>query len=181
MAADRTRVGVMIHGVPQFYQRGREEKRGDKFVAVPFFVVNVNEAATMNEAAAKVFVARLRSLGANPWIEDVKDGRRIDAAHELQQSDEDTRTAVAASIDDLNFYVVKPICRPDGQKWFMRIDPPGIAPQVIYGDDPLGVLRRAEDMGFLNYAVKHERQPQPQQSPVQNSAGVVRRRPGDLR
>jgi hypothetical protein len=75
MSADRCYVGAVVparalgpalaHGVPQFYQRDREEKRGDKFVAVPFFVVNTNEAATMSEGAAKSFVARLQSLGVN--------------------------------------------------------------------------------------------------------------------
>ena len=40
MAAERCRVGVMFNGVPQYYQRDREEKRGTKFVAIPFFVVN---------------------------------------------------------------------------------------------------------------------------------------------
>jgi hypothetical protein len=182
MPAERTRVGVILNGVPQFYQRDREEKRGNKFVAVPFFVVNINEAATMTEGAAKMFVARLQSLGVtNAWIEDCKDGRGIEFASESTQSGEDDRTAVAASLDDVNFYVVKPICRPDGRKWFIRIDVPGIAqPQVVYADDALGVLQRAEDMGFLQHAVKYER-PQPQQAPATHNSRVgFRRRPGDI-
>jgi hypothetical protein len=179
MSAERTRVGIIFQGVPQYYQRDREEKRGNKFVAIPFFVVNTSEAATMPEIAAKSFVSRLRSLGVqNAWIEDCLDGRRIEFTSESTQSGEDTRTPVAATIDDVNSYVVKPICRPDGQKWFMRIDPPGIATQVIYADDPLGVLQRATDMNFLQYAEKYER-PQPQQAPAVNNSRVVRQRPGD--
>jgi hypothetical protein len=100
---------------------------------------------------------------------------------ETPQSGEDNRTAMIASLDDINDYVVRPICRPDGREWFIRIDVPGIAqPQVIYADDEVGVLQRAEDMGFLKYAVKYER-PQPQQVALQNSNSGWRRRTGDLR
>ncbi len=179
MSAERCYIGVHLNGSDQFYQRDTERKGKDgKWEAVPFFVINRSEAAVMSEAVAKAFVARLRSLGANPWIQDAKDGSRIDVSGESIQSGEDNRTAVSASIDDVNFYVVKPICRPDGQKWFMRIDPPGIAPQVIYADDPLGVLQRAADMNFLQYAEKYHR-PQPQQAPPARNSSVVRRRPGD--
>jgi hypothetical protein len=39
MPPERTRIGVMLNGTAQFYQRDIEEKRRDgKFVAVPFFV-----------------------------------------------------------------------------------------------------------------------------------------------
>jgi hypothetical protein len=186
MPAERTRVGVMLNGVPQYYQRDREEKRNGKFVAVPFFVVNTSEAVTMSESAAKSFVSRLRSLGVNnAWIEDCVDGRHIEFTSELTQSGEDVRTPVAATLDDehspeARWYVVKPICRPDGRKWFIRIDVPGIAEsQILYADDALGVLRRAEDMGFLKYAVRYER-PQPQTSAPRNSS-AYRKRPGDVR
>jgi hypothetical protein len=172
----------MLNGVPQYYQRDREEKHNGKFVAIPFFVVNTSEAATMPEIAAKSFVSRLRSLGVhNSWIEDCKDGRRIDVAHESQQSGEDNREAVAASLDDVNFYVVKPICRPDGRKWFLKIIVPGLPdPYVTYGDEPLATIKRAEDLGYLRFAERYER-PQPQQAPATRNSSAVRRRPGDLR
>ena len=181
MPADRCRVCVTLNGSPQYYQRDTEQKREGRWVAIPYFVLDPKQAAPMSEAMAKAFVAKLQDLGVkNLWIEDSRDGRRIEVACESQpQSGEDNRTVMVASLDDCNDYVVRPICRPDGRKWFIRIDIPGIAqPQVIYADDPLAVLQRAADMNFLRYAEKYI-QPQPQQTPVTNSNGV-RRRPGDL-
>jgi hypothetical protein len=181
MPADRCYVGVtFLNGADQFYQREMERKGKDgRWESVPYFV-NRSEAITMSEAAAKMFVARLRSLRVHSaFIEDARDGRRIEFASESTQSGEDTRTAVSASIDDVNDYVVKPANTPNGRKWFIRIDVPGFPePQVVYADDPLGVLQRAEDMGFLKYAPLYKR-PEPQPTATPNSAGVVRRRPGD--
>src|SRR5258708_37914754 len=119
VGAERCRVGVMLNGVPEFYQRDTEQKRGDKWVAVPFFVIDTSQAATMTEAAAKAFVTRLRALRADPWIEDCIAGRRIEVANESQQSGEDNRTAVAATLDDehspeARWYVVKPANTPNG-------------------------------------------------------------------
>jgi hypothetical protein len=186
MPAERTRVGVMLNGVPQYYQRDREEKRNGKFVAVPFFVVNTSEAATMTEGAAKSFLARLQSLGVNnAWIEDCKDGRHIEFTSESTQSGEDARTPVAATLDDENspearWFAVKPANTPNGPKWFLRIDLPGVTdPQIIYADDPLGVLQRAEDMGYLKFAARYER-PQSQAPAVRNSS-AYRKRPGSIR
>jgi hypothetical protein len=177
MSAERCRVCVHLNGATQYYQRDAEQKRNGKWTAVPFFVLNPREAVTMPEAQAIAFVSKLRSLGVAPWIEDAKDGRRIDVPSERRQLGEDNRTPVAATLDDVNWYVVKPICRPDGRKWFLRIDVPGIPePQVIYADEPLGVLQRAQDMNFLNYAEIYLRpQPQQQTAPIQNGP---RMRPG---
>jgi hypothetical protein len=168
MSAERTRVGVIFNGVPQYFQRDREEKRGGKFVAVPFFVIDTSQAATMSEIAAKSFVSRLRSLGVNnAWIEDCIDGRRIEFTGESVQSGEDNRTAVVATLDDENspqalWYVVKPANTPNGAKWFLKIDLPGIETQVVYADDALGVLQRAADLDYLKYAVTYDhKRPQP--------------------
>jgi hypothetical protein len=177
-----------VNGSEHFYQRDAERKGANgKFEAVPFFVLSRSEATTMSEAAAKIFVARLRSMRVNSaWIEDARDGRRIEFASESIQSREDTRTAVAATLDDENspqarWYVVKPANTPNGPKWFLRIDLPGISePQIIYSDDPLGVLQRAADLYYLKYAPLYER-PVPQQAPApQNLAGAFRRRPGSI-
>jgi len=123
-------------------------------------------------------------LGVNSaWIEDCVDGRRIEFASESIQPGEDNRTPVAATLDnehspEARWFVVKPADTQHGRKWFLRIDLPGVAdPQIIYADEPLDALQRAEDLGFLKYAVRYER-PLPQ-APVRNSS-VVRRRPGDL-
>jgi hypothetical protein len=190
MSADRTRVGVMIHGEAQYYQRDREEKRGDKWVAVPFFVVNTNEAVTMSEAAAKTFVTKLRSLGVqNAWIEDCKDGRLIEfASNETPQSQHgDQRAEVRATLDndqmiesnEARWYIVSPIDRPDGAgQWFIKCTPPGFAnAQIIYGKDPVSCLQRASDMKLLQYAKLAPSQEQPKPAPKPNNG---RRRPGDL-
>ncbi len=183
MAAERCYVGVVFpNGAAQYYQRETERKSKDgRWEAIPYFV-NRSEAITMSEAAAKMFVARLRSLHVNSaFIEDARDGRRIEVASESSQSGKDTRTEVSASIDDVNDYVVKPANTPNGPKWFIRIDVPGITdPQVIYAEDPLGVLQRAEDMGFLKYAPLYKR-PEPQQPATPNSRVGFRRRPGSIR
>src|SRR5580704_15526472 len=159
MPAERCYVGAVVNGSNQFYQRDTEVRDGTKYVAKPYFVLNRSEAITMSEAAGKVFVTRLRSLGVNSaWLEDARDGRRIEVTSESQQSGEDNRTSVSASIDDVNDYIIRPANTPNGPKWFLRVDLPGVAdPQIIYADDPLAVLQRAEDMGFLKYAVKYER------------------------
>ena len=188
MPADRVYVGAVVNGSDQFYQREAERKGKDgRWEAIPFFVLSRSEASTMSEAAGKVFVTRLRSLGVNSaWLEDARDGRRIELAGESTQSGEDTRTAVAATLDDehspeARWFVVKPANTPNGPKWFLRIDVPGITdPQIIFEDQPLGVLQRAEDMGFLKFAVRYER-PLPQAPAPQNSAGAFRRRPGSIK
>jgi hypothetical protein len=184
MSAERTRVGVMIHGGPQYYQRDREEKRNGKFVAVPFFVVDTSQAVTMSEVAARSFISRLRSLGVNnAWIEDCKDGRRIEAANETvqQSSGKDTRIPMKASLDDQNYFAVRPANTTEGPRWFVRCTVPGRPTEdVIYSETILGALQRAEDVGFLAYGERAPA-PEPQAPAVKNSAGVVRRRPGSIR
>jgi len=181
MPADRCYVGAVVNGSDQFYQRETEVRDGTKYIAKPYFVLSRSEAVTMSESAGKVFVTRLRSLGVNSaWLEDARDGRRIEFASESTQSGDDTRTPVSASIDDVNDYIIKPANTPNGPKWFIHIDVPGFPePQVVYADDPLGVLQRAEDMNFLQYAEKYERPLQQAPAPT-NSTGAFRRRPGSI-
>jgi hypothetical protein len=129
------------------------ERKGanGRYEAVPFFVLNRSEAAVMSEAAAKAFVARLRSLGVNSaWLEDARDGRRIKLAGEsTTQSGEDSREAVAASLDDANFYVVKQSCRPDGRKWFLKIIVPGLLPRALSMRCWISRISRASRPGSL--------------------------------
>jgi hypothetical protein len=162
---------VHLNGQAQFYQRDQEQKRDGKWVAVPFFVLEKREAVTMGEAQARSLVDKIRSLGwrGEIWIE-VHDGRRIDVNQPVQESGEDDRTPVAATLDDSNWYVIKPICRPEGRKFFLSIPVPGFPTNVvIYSDDPLGVLRRAEDLNYLQFAETYQ-WPEPQQT-NQNSRG----------
>ena len=103
------------------------------------------------------------------------------ASEAQPQSGEDNRTAMIASLDDVNDYVVYPICRPSGRCWFLKIMVPGLPdPYIAYGDDPLAALSKAADMGYVKFAERYEK-PQPQlAAPVQNSNGW-RVRPGSLR
>src|SRR6266566_523506 len=179
MPADRCKVALELYGHTQFYQRDSESKDPvtGNYYARPEFRVDPPHAI-MSEAVARVFVQKLRNeFKVRPWIVDVSDGRRIDVEEPTQQSGEDNRTPKLASLDDVNFYVVKPICRPDGRKWFIKILVPGVSdPQVLYGDDPLAALQRAQDMNFLQFAEKYavpEQQQQVQATPA------ARLRPGD--
>lgn len=192
MPAERCRVGVMLNGTTQYYQRDTEQKRDGKWVALPLFDPDLRKAAVMTEAVAKVFVSRLVTAGVKGlWVEDCKDGRRIDVAAESQpQSGEDNRRPVRATLDDddmitssqARWYIVSPINRPDGAgQWFIRCTPPGFPnAQIIYGKDPISCLQRAADIDLLRFAELAPSQEQPQQAQVQNSSGY-RRRPGDTR
>jgi hypothetical protein len=112
------------------------------------------------------------------------------AAESQQQSVEDSRRAVIATLDDdgviasnqARWYIVSPINRPDGAgQWFIRCTPPGFPnAQIIYGKDPIGCLQRAADIDLLRFAELAPPQEQRQQAQVQNSSGY-RRRPGDTR
>jgi hypothetical protein len=134
----------------------------------------------MNEGQARGLVERIRGLGwkGSIWIE-THDGRRIDVEQLVQESGEDNRVPVVATLDDVNWYVIKPICRPaEGRMWFMSIRVLGFPdPVVLYHKEPFGVLQKASDMSYLQFAEKYER-PEPQQA-VPISRGI-RRRPGDL-
>jgi hypothetical protein len=180
MPAERCYVGVILNGSEQFYQRDTERKSKDgRWEAVPFFVLNRSEAITMSEPAAKTFVARLLSLKVHSaFIEDARDGRRIEVTSESSQSGKDTRVPMRASLDDQNFFAVRPANTVEGPRWFVRCTVPGRPePDTIYSDTILGALQRAQDLKFLQHG---ERAPAPEPEPVvKNSAGVVRRRPGD--
>ena len=186
MPAERVRVCTILQGAPHYYQRETEQKRDGRWVALPYFVTSPREAVSMSEAFARAFVVKLQGMGLkNLWLEDCRDGRRIEVENQAQpQSGVDNRTTATATLDDANspdarWYTIRPTNTPNGPKWFLRIDVPGLAePQVIYEDDPLAVLRRAVAMNFLQYAVKYE-QPQPQAAP-QSTAPTWRRRPGDI-
>lgn len=189
MPAERCRVGIIYSGVPQFYVRETEQKRGERWVAVPLFDPNVAQAAVFSEIAARDFVARLRSLGVNPWVEDCKDGRRIELTQESQQAQQfgDSRTPVRATLDDeyspeARWYKLIPVNRPDGgAMWLLKCLVPGVPDiQLIYEKEPLSCLQRAMDLNFLQYG---ERAPAPEPQPVAQirTAPTARRRIGDLR
>jgi hypothetical protein len=174
-------VGVIYSGVPQFYVRETEQKRGEQWVAVPLFDPNVPQAAVFSEAAAKAFVTRLRSMRVDAWVEDARDGRRIEVTHESQQFSEDNRVPMRASLDDINFFAVYPANTMEGKRWFLRCAVPGRPTQdTIYSETILGALQRAQDLNFLQHG---ERAPAPEPQPASpiRSAPTWRRRTGDLR
>ena len=183
MPAERVYVGAVVNSSPQFYQRDSERKgKHGQWESVPFFVLSRSEATTMSEAAGKVFVARLRSLGVNSaWLEDSRDGRRIDLAYESQQSSgEDTRVPMKASLDDQNYFAVRPANTVEGPRWFVRCAVPGRPePDTIYSETILGALQRAQDLNFLQYGERAPA-PEPQPTATPNSRVGFRRRPGSL-
>lgn len=186
MPAERCRVGAVVNGAEQFYQRDTEQKRDGRWVAIPYFVLNRREAITMSEAHARAFLDKLRSLGVtNAWIEDAKDGRRIEHEASVQSGGEDNRVPLIATlgnVDDANatWYLVRPTCTPNGKQWFLTMFVPGLPERVtIYANDPVGVLERAQTMNYLQFAEKYVR-PEPPQQPIKPGS-AVRRRPGDLR
>jgi hypothetical protein len=182
MPADRVYVGAVVNGSDQFFQRDTERKgKNGRWEAVPYFVLNRSEATVMPQAAAEIFVARLRSLKVNSaFIEDARDGRRIDLAHETQQSSEDNRVPMRASLDDQNYFAVRPANTVEGPRWFVRCTVPGRPePDVIYSETILGALQRAMDLNFLQYG---ERAPAPEpQAPAVRNSSAYRKRPGDVR
>jgi hypothetical protein len=188
MPADRCYIGVHLNGSEQFYQRDMERKGANgRFEAVPFFVLNRSEAVVMSEEAARLFVARLQSKGVNPWIEDAKDGTRIEftSNESSQQQFGDQRTPVRATLDDdhspeARWYKLIPVNRPDGgAMWLLKCLVPGVPdPQLIYEKDPLSCLQRAQDLNFLQYGERAPA-PEPQQALATRNSSAVRRRPGD--
>ncbi len=180
MPADRCKVALELYGHTQFYQREREEKNPTtgSYYSQPYFSLDPPHLI-MTEAIARALVQKLRNeFKVRPWIVDVSDGRRIDVEEPTQQSGEDNRTSKIATLNDIDWYIVQPICRPDGRKWFIKIIVPGVSdPQVLYGDDPLAALQRAQDMNFLQFADKYAAPPQPPQ--VQAPPAAARLRPGD--
>jgi hypothetical protein len=183
----RVRVGLLLYGVDQYYQREEEirDVKTGRWITRPYFVVEKNKAITMSEQIGLALVARLRGLTLKPFLEDVSDERRLDIPQQNVSGSgwEDNRTNMIASLDGVNHYLIKPICRPSGRFWFLRIEVPGLGdPYVAYGDEPLDCLRKAEELGYLRFAERYET-PQPQQAPAtpNQTAPKWRRRPGDLR
>jgi hypothetical protein len=179
----RVRVGLLLYGTEQYYQREEEirDAKTKRYMLRPYFVTEKRQAITMSEDLGLAMVTKLRGLKLNPFLEDVSNERRLDLPQQnVPDSGEDNRTNMIASLNDVDEYLVKPICRPSGRCWFIRIDVPGLPdPYVAYGEDPLACLRKAEDLNYLRFAERYER-PQPQHAaPVKNS-NVARRRPGDF-
>jgi hypothetical protein len=188
MPAERVYVGVMTHnGVEQFYQREMERKGKDgRWESVPYFV-NRSEAVTMSEAAAKIFVSRLRSLKVtSAFIEDARNGCRIEFASTESQQPQfgDQREPVRATLDDdeSKWYRVIPVNRPDGgPMWLLKCMVPGVPdPQLMYAKDPLSCLQRALDLNFLQFGERASA-PEPEAPAPTTSTGAFRRRPGSIR
>jgi hypothetical protein len=173
----------MLNGVPQFYLRDQEarDKQGQWF-AQPVFITERDRSAVFGEPAARALVDKIRSQFSwrgEIWIE-AGDGRRIDIPIPGEAQPEE-RVPVIATLDEDeangSWYVIKPTTRPDGPCWFMKIQLPGRPAEVIYEKEPLAVLERARDLGWLRFAEKYER-PQPSPQPQQQPG--PRMRPGEF-
>ena len=190
MPAERVRVCLILQGAPHYYQRETEQKRGGRWVALPYFVNNPREAVSMTEAFARHFVVKLQGMGLkNLWLEDCRDGRRIEVESEApQQVVEDNRSTATATLDDqyspdARWYIVKPVNRPNGgAMWVLKCVVPGASdPQLFFEKHPLDCLQRAQDLNFLQYGERAPA-PEPPAAPVQNSNnGAPRMRPGSFR
>jgi hypothetical protein len=187
MATERCRVCAIFNGSPHYYQRDTEQKRNGNWVAIPFFVPDPKQAAPMSEAFARHFVVKLQGTGIKGlWLEDCRDGRRIEVAGEApQQVVEDIRTTATATLDDqyspdARWFVVKPVNRPNGgAMWVLKCLVPGASdPQLIFEKHPLDCLQRAQDLNFLQYGERAPA-PEPPAAPIQ-TAPTWRRRPGDI-
>jgi hypothetical protein len=189
MPAERVYVGAVVNGSDMYYQRETEVRDGTKYVAKPYFVPNRSEAVVMSQAAAEMFVTRLRSLKVSTaWIEDAKDGRRIEftSNDSPQPQFGDTRKEVRATLDEPSpeerWYKVIPVNRPDGgPMWLLKCLVPGVPdPQLMYGKDPVSCLQRALDLTFLQFGERAPA-PEPEEPATPNSTGTFRRRPGSIR
>lgn len=183
MSAERVYVVAMINGTEQRYQRDTEQRRDGRWIATPYFVINRREAVTMSQEQGRALVEKIRGLGfrGELWLETTR-GRRIDLVQPAQESSEDHRQPVIATLDGVNWYAVKPIIRPaEGRQWFISIPVPGFpVPVVLYAPEPLEVLQRASDLNYLQFATRYET-PAPQQQQQQQTAAQsrgYRRRPG---
>src|ERR1700677_1274620 len=79
-----------------------------------------------------------------------------------QAPTQDDRRPVQASLDDVKFYRVDPVCTPDGRLWVLRFpETTGLANQSVFALDPLGVLRVAEERHLLQFATPLPVEPAP--------------------
>lgn len=66
------------------------------------------------------------------------------------------REPVIATLDDATWFVVRPANTVNGPQWFLKIRVPGRPTvETIYAADPLAVLQRAHDLGWLKFAEKY--------------------------
>ena len=186
--AARVRVVAELHGCSQYYQRNSESKNSNGgWYSRPDFVIDRNLAATMEEEAGRIFIKKLRAEFNDGrggklklWLEDCHTAAKIEVPEERAPYTEDTRQPMLASLDEISWYIIRPANTPNGPKWFLQVQVPGLAAvQTIYADDELSVLQRADDMGWLHLVEKYSTAP-PQQAPAAPPPGP-RLRPGDIR
>ena len=177
----RVYVAVNLNGSVQYYQRDREERSRDgQWFSQPFFVTERLHATQMDEAAAKSLVNRLRNdFRESPWLESVQDRARIDVPREGYPQEPEQRKPVIATLDDVNWYIVKPANTPNGPRWFVSVMPPGRVvgdPDPIYADTPLSVLERIHNLGWTHLLERYV--PPAAPAPVQPQTNLPRLRPG---
>lgn len=176
----RCYVALNLNGSTQYFQRDREERDKDgKWFRQPYFVVDRKLATQMDALPAKVLVNRLRTeFRESPWLEGVENRERIDVPRESSPSEPEKRKPVIATLNDIDWYIVKPADTPQGAKWFVHVKNPRVPGEAVplYANSPLEVLERAEGLGYLGFLEKYI--PPAPAAPAQPPTNQPRLRPG---
>lgn len=177
----RVFVAVNLNGSVQYYQRDREERDKDgKFFAQPYFVIDRLHATQMDDVPAKILVTRLRAeFRESPWLEGVENRERIDVPRDGNTSEPEKRSPVIATLNDIDWYIVKPANTPQGPKWFVHVKNPRVPgePTPVFGDSALETLEKAKGLGLLDFVEKYI--PPAPVAPAQPQANIPRLRPGN--
>jgi hypothetical protein len=186
MASERVRIATLVQGEPQFYVRESEVNRAGKWIALPNFDPDPRRALIMKESIARILEQRLLGLRLSVWLEDLNwNARRLDPPqiNTSPSSEFPRESSCRVCLDDpvtpqSKWYAVYPANTPNGPKWFIRANPPGLNPYTIYDDTPVLVVERAAAMRMLEWA---ERAPSPEETKPQapKSTPSPRVRPGD--
>ena len=177
----RVYVAVNFGGSVQYFQRDREERdKSGNWFAQPYFVIDRKLATQMDDTVAKILVNRLRvEFHESPWLESVETRERIDVPRDGSGTAEE-RKAVAATLNDVDWYVIKPANLPAGPKWFVHVKYPDRVgdPEPVYADTPLGVLERIQSLGWMSLIEDARYIPPAPAAPTQPSRTLPRLRPG---
>ena len=179
----RVYVAVALNGNTQYWQRDREMKDANgAWFAQPYFVIDRKLGTQMDDVPAKALVNRLRAeFHESPWLESVEPRERIDVPREGSTSEPEKRSPVIATLDDVNWFIVRPAETPNGPKWYVHVKNPRVPgePTPVFGDSPLETLEKAKGLGFLDFIEKYV--PPAPAAPAQPPTNQPRLRPGAYR
>lgn len=186
MPSERCRVATLVRGEPQFYCREAEVKVDGQWKALPCFDADPRRALIMREPVALILAQRLQGLRIKVWLEDLNQGyRRIDPP-QANVFVEDRREPVRVCLDEpvtpeSKWFAVYPANTPAGLKWFIRCNPPGLDPHVLYDDSPILCVERAAALRMLEWAERAPAPEQPKPAAPASTSPQYRERPGSFR